>query len=61
MNNITEPRSILETVLVVFIVLKLLDVIQWSWWWVLAPLWGPAAIIFAAFLIMVIIAVLFRF
>lgn len=26
---------------IVFIVLKLLGVITWSWWWVLAPIWGP--------------------
>jgi len=25
--------------LVVFIALKLFDVIAWSWWWVFAPLW----------------------
>jgi hypothetical protein len=24
---------------IVFIVLKLTNVIDWSWWWVLAPLW----------------------
>jgi hypothetical protein len=24
---------------IVFIVLKLCNVINWSWWWVLAPLW----------------------
>jgi len=24
---------------IVFIVLKLTDVIDWSWWWVLSPLW----------------------
>lgn len=24
---------------IVFIVLKLLDKIDWSWWWVLSPLW----------------------
>lgn len=24
----------------IFIVLKLLDVIAWSWLWVLAPFWG---------------------
>jgi len=24
---------------ITFIVLKLLDVIQWSWFWVLYPLW----------------------
>ena len=24
---------------IAFIVLKLLNVINWSWWWVLSPLW----------------------
>ncbi len=27
--------------LVAFIVLKLCKVIDWSWWWVLAPAWIP--------------------
>jgi phosphoglycerol transferase MdoB-like AlkP superfamily enzyme len=30
---------------VAFIVLKLCDVIAWSWWWVLAPIWGPFALV----------------
>ena len=25
----------------VFLVLKLTKVIDWSWWWITAPLWGP--------------------
>ena len=29
---------------IVFIVLKLTDVITWSWIWVLAPLWIPFAV-----------------
>ncbi len=28
----------------VFLVLKLCNVISWSWWWVTAPLWMPAAL-----------------
>lgn len=36
---------------VAFVVLKLLDVIQWSWWWVLAPFWMPWAIIIVVLLI----------
>jgi len=28
---------------IVFLVLKLTGVIDWSWWWVTAPLWGPLA------------------
>ena len=29
----------------IFITLKLTGYIDWSWWWVLAPLWGPFALI----------------
>ena len=29
---------------IVFIVLKLIGVIAWSWLWVLAPFWIPAAL-----------------
>ena len=25
---------------IAFVVLKLTEVIDWSWWWVLAPFWG---------------------
>lgn len=25
----------------IFIVLKLTEVVAWSWWWVLAPMWIP--------------------
>jgi len=28
------------TVFLIFMVLKLCHVIDWSWWWVTAPLWG---------------------
>lgn len=36
----------LPTVLfLVFLVLKLCNVITWSWWWVTAPLWITAGII----------------
>lgn len=30
---------------IAFIVLKLTGYISWSWWWVLAPIWIPAAIL----------------
>lgn len=26
----------------IFVVLQLTEVIQWSWWWVLSPLWISA-------------------
>lgn len=28
----------------IFVVLKLCDIITWSWWWVLSPLWLPLTI-----------------
>lgn len=31
--------SYLDILIVVFIVLKLTGTIDWSWWWVLSPLW----------------------
>jgi uncharacterized protein (DUF983 family) len=36
--------SLPTVVLVVFIILKLVGVIAWSWWWVLSPLWIPIAL-----------------
>lgn len=30
---------------IAFIVLRLCGVIAWSWWWVLAPLWIPVALL----------------
>jgi hypothetical protein len=30
---------------VAFIVLKLCKIIDWSWWWVLAPTWGVVVLI----------------
>lgn len=30
---------------IAFIVLKLCGVIEWSWWWVLSPLWIAAGVV----------------
>jgi len=30
---------------ILFIGLKLTNYINWSWWWVLAPLWAPLALV----------------
>lgn len=37
-------------VFIVFLVLKLIGVIDWSWWWVTAPLWIPAGLVFVIML-----------
>lgn len=33
-----------EALTLLFITLKLLDYVDWSWWWVLAPTWIPLSI-----------------
>lgn len=39
----TGGISFLGLLTIVFITLKLTNIITWSWWWVLLPLWGPMA------------------
>jgi hypothetical protein len=43
MKNQNDNTSIhfTTTLLTIFVVLKLTDNIDWSWWWVLSPLWIP--------------------
>lgn len=42
----------------IFLVLKLTNYITWSWLWVTAPLWIPAAIILGFLIIVFLIALL---
>ena len=39
---------------IVFIVLKLLGVINWSWWWVLSPIWISIIIVLVLYGILAI-------
>ncbi len=43
-------------VFIVFLVLKLCNVIDWSWWWVTAPLWIPFALFVAVCIIVFVVA-----
>lgn len=38
-NNYRTGLNLGDVLLVVFIILKLCKVINWSWFWVLSPLW----------------------
>lgn len=40
-----EIGSLPMVLFIIFLVLKLCNVITWSWWWVTAPLWITAGII----------------
>lgn len=45
---------------ITFIVLKLCNVIAWSWWWVLAPLWIPVAVVILGLLFLLILYVIYH-
>lgn len=49
-QTVVRGSSTTSLLLVAFIVLKLTHVIDWSWWWVLSPLWIPLALIVALLL-----------
>lgn len=58
-NSTNNGMSLTGMLLVLFIVLKLTHNIDWSWWWVLSPLWIPVAgivviMILTALIVMVI-------
>lgn len=55
-TNITIDLGGVSFILfVVFLVLKLTDVINWSWWWVTAPLWISFGLGLVALLIYTIV------
>ena len=39
-NSTSGGVGLCSLVFIAFLVLKLCHVIDWSWWWVTAPLWG---------------------
>lgn len=43
-NTSSGGIGFLGLLFIVFLVLKLTNVIDWSWWWVTAPLWGGLVI-----------------
>lgn len=47
MKATSSGLSLCSLLTVAFVVLRLCKVIDWSWWWVLSPLWMPWAIAFA--------------
>ena len=47
-------------VTVVFVILKLVGVINWSWWWVLAPTWISLGLGLALILITVLCTAIVR-
>lgn len=49
-NNMNISFDLPAVLAVVLVTLKLTEVIDWSWWWVLSPIWIPTSIAMTAFL-----------
>lgn len=60
--NITTNKGMgfCGTLTIVFIILKLTHVIDWSWWWVLAPLWIPVAVVLGVIAIAAIVMLIVK-
>lgn len=54
-NKSTGGISFYSLLGLLFIGLKLGGVITWSWWWVLAPIWIPIALVIITLVIISII------
>ena len=54
-NSSTRGLGLGGVLGVVFIVLKLVGVIDWSWWWVLSPFWISLGLTILILLVAVVI------
>lgn len=62
-TNISTNGGIgfLGALTILFIALKLTNVIDWSWWWVLSPIWIPVAVVLGIIAIVAIVALFVKF
>lgn len=45
---------------ILFIALKLTHVIDWSWWWVLSPIWIPVAVVLGIIAVVAIVMLIVK-
>lgn len=57
MNEKSGGIGVIGVLTIVFIVLKLCNVISWSWLWVLSPIWISTAFVLAVCVIIAIIMI----
>lgn len=61
MSSTTQPAAsggigFCGLLTITFIVLKLTGFIDWSWWWVLAPLWIPIGLVLGVLIVAGLVA-----
>lgn len=59
-SNTNSGVGVLGLLGVAFVVLKLLGVINWSWWWVTLPFWGVGALLVAVMLALGLVALIIK-
>lgn len=59
-NNSTGGIGFCGLLSIVFIILKLTHFIDWSWWWVLSPLWLPLAAVLSVILVILVLKAIFK-
>ena len=59
-NNSTSGIGFTGLLTIVFIVLKLLGKITWSWWWVISPMWISTLFVLLILIILFIVAIDWR-
>ena len=52
-NNTGKGLSLPGVLFIIFLILKLTENIDWSWWWVTSPLWIPVCLFLGVFLLCV--------
>ena len=57
-NSCSRGIGFTGALFLLFLGLKLGNVIDWSWWWITCPLWGPSALVcFIGFIILIIVGI----
>lgn len=59
-NNSTGGIGFCGLLSIVFIILKLTHFIDWSWWWVLSPLWLPLAAVLSIILVVLVLKAILK-
>ena len=60
-NNSSGGLGLSGVLTVIFVVLKLCGLIDWSWWWVLSPVWISIGLFLVIILIVVICCAISEF
>lgn len=52
---IKNIRIINTIVFTVLLFLKIAQIVDWSWWWIMLPVWGPLAVAVIAIMLILLI------